>query len=302
MTDDVRILATGLGFPEGPVAMPDGSVILTEIRNDQLLARDAGRQGAACSPTAAAGRTGWRSGRTARSICCNNGGSRYVEGNSMGVRRRIPTTSSARSSASTPKTGEAKLLYKECNGHKLSAPNDLVFDTQRRLLLHRSRQALCPPSRPWRPLLRAARRLEDHRAGLSDPQPQRLRPVARRQDALRRRHRGRAAVGVRHRGAGRARASRRRISPTAAASSAACPAVAPLRQPRGAGQRQYLRGDADHRLYHRDLAHGRRRARGEDAGHLSDQHLLRRRRTCARPTSRCPTPAGWASCSGRRPG
>ena len=31
--DEVRILATGLGFPEGPVAMPDGSVILTEIRN-----------------------------------------------------------------------------------------------------------------------------------------------------------------------------------------------------------------------------------------------------------------------------
>src|SRR4029450_11703877 len=28
---ELRILATGLGFPEGPVAMPDGSVILTEI-------------------------------------------------------------------------------------------------------------------------------------------------------------------------------------------------------------------------------------------------------------------------------
>ena len=28
-----------------------------------------------------------------------------------------------------PKTGEAKLLYAECDGHKLSAPNDLVFDT-----------------------------------------------------------------------------------------------------------------------------------------------------------------------------
>ena len=25
--DEVRILASGLGFPEGPVAMPDGSVI-----------------------------------------------------------------------------------------------------------------------------------------------------------------------------------------------------------------------------------------------------------------------------------
>src|SRR5205085_1568915 len=33
MADDVRILASGLGFPEGPVAMADGSVILTEIRN-----------------------------------------------------------------------------------------------------------------------------------------------------------------------------------------------------------------------------------------------------------------------------
>ena len=28
---DVRILAEKFGFPEGPVAMPDGAVILTEI-------------------------------------------------------------------------------------------------------------------------------------------------------------------------------------------------------------------------------------------------------------------------------
>ena len=26
------------------------------------------------------------------------------------------------------KTGEAKTLYTECDGHKLSAPNDIVFD------------------------------------------------------------------------------------------------------------------------------------------------------------------------------
>src|SRR5262249_60266737 len=30
---DVTILATGLGFPEGPVVCTDGSVVLTEIRN-----------------------------------------------------------------------------------------------------------------------------------------------------------------------------------------------------------------------------------------------------------------------------
>ena len=32
----VRVLATDLAFPEGPVAMPDGSVILVEIRAQQL--------------------------------------------------------------------------------------------------------------------------------------------------------------------------------------------------------------------------------------------------------------------------
>ena len=28
---EVQIVAEGFGFPEGPVAMPDGSVVLTEI-------------------------------------------------------------------------------------------------------------------------------------------------------------------------------------------------------------------------------------------------------------------------------
>ena len=32
---DVRILATGLGFPEGPVVCADGSIVLTEIRNQR---------------------------------------------------------------------------------------------------------------------------------------------------------------------------------------------------------------------------------------------------------------------------
>jgi gluconolactonase len=30
---DVTILATGLGFPEGPAVCQDGSVVLTEIRH-----------------------------------------------------------------------------------------------------------------------------------------------------------------------------------------------------------------------------------------------------------------------------
>ena len=33
---NVRVLATGLEFPEGPVVMPDGSVVLVEIRGRRL--------------------------------------------------------------------------------------------------------------------------------------------------------------------------------------------------------------------------------------------------------------------------
>lgn len=33
--DDVKILATGLGFPEGPVVCADGSVVLVELRNQR---------------------------------------------------------------------------------------------------------------------------------------------------------------------------------------------------------------------------------------------------------------------------
>ena len=33
---NIRVLATGLEFPEGPVVMPDGSVVLVEIRRQTL--------------------------------------------------------------------------------------------------------------------------------------------------------------------------------------------------------------------------------------------------------------------------
>ena len=31
---DLRVMATGLLFPEGPVAQPDGSVVLVEIQRE----------------------------------------------------------------------------------------------------------------------------------------------------------------------------------------------------------------------------------------------------------------------------
>ena len=60
---------------------------------------------------------------------CNNGGNRYVEGHSMGLGPH-PDYKFGTVERIDPKTGEAKVLYKEANGHPLSAPNDLVFDKE----------------------------------------------------------------------------------------------------------------------------------------------------------------------------
>ena len=112
---------------------------------------------------------------------CNNGGSRYVEGSRWGW-GRIPTTSSARSSA-RPQDRRGKPLYNECNGHKLSAPNDLVFDKAGGFYFTDLGKRYAASSRPWRHLLRAARRLEDRRTGLSDSSARTAaacRPTARR--------------------------------------------------------------------------------------------------------------------------
>ncbi len=124
---DVTILATGLGFPEGPVVCADGSVVLTEIRNNKCSRVTPDGKVSVFSETGG-GPNGLAIGPDGFFYLCNNGGSRYVEGSSMGQGPH-PDYKFGSVQRIDPKTGEAKLLYKEVNGHVLSAPNDLVFDT-----------------------------------------------------------------------------------------------------------------------------------------------------------------------------
>jgi gluconolactonase len=123
---DVQILATGLGFPEGPVAMPDGSVILTEIRNGRC-SRVTSDGKVSLFSAAGGGPNGLAVGPDGALYLCNNGGSRYVEGVSMGQGPH-PDYKFGSIQRLDRNTGEAKPLYNECDGHKLSAPNDIVFD------------------------------------------------------------------------------------------------------------------------------------------------------------------------------
>jgi gluconolactonase len=123
---DVRILASGLGFPEGPVAMPDGSVILTEIRNNRV-SRVAADGTVSLFSATGGGPNGLAIGPDGALYLCNNGGSRYIAGSSMG---QGPAEDYVHGSIQRldAKTGAATTLYTNCNGNKLSAPNDLVFD------------------------------------------------------------------------------------------------------------------------------------------------------------------------------
>ena len=125
---EIEIIARGLGFPEGPVVMADGSVIFTEI-NGGKITKVAADGTVTPLGTPAGGPNGLAMGPDGALYLCDNGGSLYLPGHFMGMG---PAKDYAGGSIQRvdPQTGERRLLYAECNGHRLSAPNDIVFDRQ----------------------------------------------------------------------------------------------------------------------------------------------------------------------------
>ena len=120
----------GLQFPEGPVAMADGSVIVVEIRRGTLTRvlpdgrketiahLGGGPNGAAIGPDGAC-------------YVCNNGDAwAWQEGEGhlpdgppaspykTGYIQRVDL-----------RTGRFATLYDQCDGKPLNSPNDLVFDS-----------------------------------------------------------------------------------------------------------------------------------------------------------------------------
>ncbi|MDB5413269.1 MAG: SMP-30/Gluconolaconase/LRE-like region-containing protein [Rubritepida sp.] len=124
--DDIKVLASGLGFPEGPVVMKDGSVIFVELNGGKVSKVDAKGAYSVLGPTAG-GPNGLARGPDGMLYLCNNGGSHYEPGHFAG---RGPSRDYKGGSIERvdPATGARTTLYTECGGHRLAAPNDLVFD------------------------------------------------------------------------------------------------------------------------------------------------------------------------------
>lgn len=124
-------IAEGLGFPEGPIAMPDGSVILVEIERRTLtrVTPDGGVQPIA---TLGGGPNGAAMGPDGAIYVCNNGGLEFLSDDSGNVRPvgQAQDYSGGRIERVDPITGEARVLYTSCGGNLLCGPNDIVFDKQ----------------------------------------------------------------------------------------------------------------------------------------------------------------------------
>jgi gluconolactonase len=131
---DIHVVAEGLEFPEGPVAMADGSFLVVEIKRGTL---SRARPGGAVEVVAklGGGPNGAAIGPDGAAYICNNGGFAWSERNGIFVPMDLST------GASEPPgfeggwiervdlaTGDVRRLYAEVDGHRLRSPNDIVFD------------------------------------------------------------------------------------------------------------------------------------------------------------------------------
>ncbi len=123
------LVTDGLRFPEGPVAMDDGSVILVEIADGKITrVRPDGAKETIATP--GGGPNGLAIGPDGKLYCCNNGGFNYVENEGMLAPHGISDDySGGRIERIDIETGEVEVLYKDGDfGCRLRGPNDIVFD------------------------------------------------------------------------------------------------------------------------------------------------------------------------------
>jgi gluconolactonase len=125
---ELREITTGLRFPEGPIAMPDGSVILVEIERGTLSRVTPDGKIEVVAETGG-GPNGAAMGPDGKIYICNNGGFKWShEGGLTRTVGQADDYSGGRIERVDLSSGAVEVLYDSCDGRPLKGPNDIVFD------------------------------------------------------------------------------------------------------------------------------------------------------------------------------
>lgn len=122
------VLTTGLKFPEGPVSLPNGDVLVVEIHRGTLT-RVTPDGTTTVVAEVGGGPNGAAIGPDGRCYIANSGGMIATEAYGYVFSGGTPEDYTSGSiQAVDLETGEVETLYTECDGTPLRGPNDIVFD------------------------------------------------------------------------------------------------------------------------------------------------------------------------------
>lgn len=126
---EMREIAHGLRFPEGPIALPDGDVLLVEIERGTLSRVKPDGRIEVVAHTGG-GPNGAAIGPDGKVYVTNNGGFEWIpmKNGAMRPGHQAPDYSGGRIERVDPATGAVEVLYTHGPNGPLRGPNDLVFD------------------------------------------------------------------------------------------------------------------------------------------------------------------------------
>jgi gluconolactonase len=126
---ELELVAEGLGFPEGPVAMADGSVIVAEIKGRRITRVHPDGSKEVLAETGG-GPNGLAIGPDGALWIADNGGA-FSWHDEMGLTIPAPTPPEHEGGSIRRfdfASGRLETVYESCEGRRLVGPNDLVFD------------------------------------------------------------------------------------------------------------------------------------------------------------------------------